>query len=205
VNAQRTWTVLLLGGASGVGKTTIAYQLADLFGVSVLQVDDLQAALERLTTPQQQPELHFWRTNWDEFSAFSDKQLVEHFVSVAQGVFGPALEAVIGQHLEDDIPVIVEGDFVTPALGLMDAFDQEADRGRVRGLFLHDAEAQIAANFGGREGDSQEFRAHASWLNGEWLREECARLGVPNLSARPWNSAVERAVAALLTPPRRSG
>jgi 2-phosphoglycerate kinase len=180
-----------------VGKTTLAYQLAERFGISVLQIDDLQASFEKLTTPAQQPELHFWRTNWDEFRALSDSELVEHYIAVARRVFEPALVAVVAQHLAEHIPVIIEGDFLTPTLAAMADFEGEPNSGRVRALFLHEDQSQISANYESREGAAQDFRARASWLNGQWLQAECARLSVPLLSPRPWVSAAERAAAAL--------
>jgi hypothetical protein len=62
---RRDWDVLLLGGAAGTGKTTIGYRVARLFDVGIVEVDDFQVILERMTTPQQQPALHFWRTHPD--------------------------------------------------------------------------------------------------------------------------------------------
>src|SRR4051812_40099507 len=47
VTARRTWEVLLLGGASGTGKTRVAYTLAQHLGVGITQVDDLYVVLER--------------------------------------------------------------------------------------------------------------------------------------------------------------
>jgi 2-phosphoglycerate kinase len=202
MDANRRWDVLLLGGASGVGKTRLARELADAYQVDVFHVDDLQAALEAVTTPEQQPELHWWRTHPEEFAQLSDRQLVEHFVAVSRGVFEPALVAIIAQHLDEDWPVIIEGDFVTPALATMDRFDDQPNSGRVRAVFLYEDESQIEKNYGGREGDGQVFRAHASWLNGQWLQQECASLQIPGLAARPWATAADRAVALLDEPSR---
>jgi Holliday junction resolvasome RuvABC ATP-dependent DNA helicase subunit len=47
---ERPWHVLLIGGASGIGKTTLANQLGQRFGVNVTQLDDIQTALEAVTT-----------------------------------------------------------------------------------------------------------------------------------------------------------
>ena len=38
----RRWEVLLLGGASGVGKTQVGYRLAHHFAVGITEVDDFQ-------------------------------------------------------------------------------------------------------------------------------------------------------------------
>jgi 2-phosphoglycerate kinase len=50
--------VLLLGGASGVGKTVLAHKLARHYGVSLLLVDDVRLAIQQVTTPEQHPALH---------------------------------------------------------------------------------------------------------------------------------------------------
>lgn len=47
--------------ATPVGKTSVSYRLAPHFGVAITEVDDFQVMLERMTTPEQQPALHWWR------------------------------------------------------------------------------------------------------------------------------------------------
>jgi 2-phosphoglycerate kinase len=118
-NFQRNWQVLLLGGASGVGKSSLSYPLARHYDINLTEIDDIQVALTKLTTPEQQPLLHFWRTNWDEFSSWSDEQHLSHFIQVSREVFQPALEAVIANHLETNRPVILEGDFILPELATL--------------------------------------------------------------------------------------
>ena len=46
-----SWLVLLLGGPSGVGKTTAAVQVAARLGAAWLTVDDLRLALARSGVP----------------------------------------------------------------------------------------------------------------------------------------------------------
>jgi broad-specificity NMP kinase len=60
---QRSWQVLLLEGPSGVGKTSVSYRLASHFGIGITEVDDFQVIRERMTTPTEQPILHYWRTH----------------------------------------------------------------------------------------------------------------------------------------------
>ncbi|MDZ4720664.1 MAG: hypothetical protein SH847_19590 [Roseiflexaceae bacterium] len=50
--AARQWQVLILGGPSGVGKTSVSYRLARHFGIGITEIDDFQALLERMTTPE---------------------------------------------------------------------------------------------------------------------------------------------------------
>ena len=59
----RQWQVLLLGGPSGTGKTAVSYRPAQYFGIGITEIDDFQALLERMSIPEQQPVLHFWRTH----------------------------------------------------------------------------------------------------------------------------------------------
>jgi 2-phosphoglycerate kinase len=43
--------VLLLGGASGTGKTAVSYRLARHFDIGITEVDELQIVLEHMNTP----------------------------------------------------------------------------------------------------------------------------------------------------------
>ncbi len=50
LNKNRNWTVLLIGGASGMGKSSIAYELARFYNVNVMEVDDVYQAVKAMTT-----------------------------------------------------------------------------------------------------------------------------------------------------------
>lgn len=41
--------VLLIGGASGTGKSSIAYELGKLLNMNIVQVDDFQCLVEEAT------------------------------------------------------------------------------------------------------------------------------------------------------------
>ena len=198
--------MLLLGGASGVGKSMLSHRLARRLGVNLTEIDDLQIAVETVTGPADQPLLHFWRTNVGEYMSWTDEARVQHFVRVCREVFLPVMRAVITDHLETGTPVVYEGDFLLPELATMATYGDEPNDGRVRALFLSEPdEAQIAANYEAREGGAQPERARASWLFDTFLCAECDRHGVPVVAARPWDSVVERALAALAEWARRLG
>ena len=53
--------VFLIGGASGVGKTTLGSALAARLGIKSLSIDDLLIAAQGVTTPETHPGLHVMR------------------------------------------------------------------------------------------------------------------------------------------------
>jgi 2-phosphoglycerate kinase len=190
-------TVLLLGGASGVGKSQIASDVAARFGASVVAVDDFHVVLERMTSPERYPELHRWRLHPEEVLALDDAGMLAHTRAYAE-VMAEALEAVIGNHLDSGPPIALEGDFILPSLAMQRTYDGVAADGHVRAVFIvEEDEDQLARNFLTREGEEQPRRARASWCYSEWLREECERIRVPAIASRPWATTLERALAAL--------
>lgn len=197
MSQRREWQVLLLGGASGVGKTSISSALARHYGVGITEVDDFQIVLERMTTGEEQPVLHFWRTNRDEMRRMDDGQRLQYTLQYA-GVMAEALDPVIANHIESRTPILLEGDFLLPSLAVRPRYGNLTANGLVRALFVYETEEQqILQNYLLREGAEQPQRARASWHYSEWLRQEAERLGIPTLSARPWDTALERAIAAL--------
>lgn len=194
----RSWTVLLFEGASGIGKTSVSYRLAQYFGVGLTEVDDFQVLLEQMTTPEQQPALHFWRTHPAPHQ-LAAQEIFEQGLSIGRSM-APGLEAVIANHLEEHTPIVLEGDFLHPALAAQTSFAGIPNEGRVRAVFLIEPdEAQLVANFLQREPQSgpQVTRARVSWLYGQWLKHEAERYGLAVLPARPWDTVFERVAAAL--------
>jgi 2-phosphoglycerate kinase len=197
VRMERDWQVVLIGGASEVGKTSVSYRLAHHFGVGITEIDDFQVILERMTTPEQYPELHLFRTEPETFFRMNEDEKVAHMVRYAT-VMALPLEHVIANHLEDGAPIILEGDFILPSLAVRGEYAGVPSNGRVRAMFLYEPkEAQISRNYAAREGAPQPGRARASWRNSEWLRAEAGRRTVPAIEARPWDTVFERALAVL--------
>ena len=195
----RSWQVLLIGGPSGAGKTSVSYRIAQHFGVGITEVDDFQVILEHMTTPTEQPALHYWRTHPDA-SHDAAEQMVAQLIAVGQAMT-PALELVITNHLESRAPIVLEGDFILPALLASSAVSGESASAKpVRALFIYeDDEEQLRQNFLQREPESgiQTKRAHVSWLYGRWLCEEAGRVGAIALPARPWHTLFARILTAI--------
>ena len=64
---QTNWVVFLIGGSSGVGKTSVANQLGLRFGASWLHVDDVRLAFQRsrVTLPERTEALYFFEETPD--------------------------------------------------------------------------------------------------------------------------------------------
>jgi 2-phosphoglycerate kinase len=185
---ERDWDVLLIGGASGTGKSSVGYRLAQHLGVGITEIDDLHASLLGMTTPAQLPMVHYWRTH-PEVEALEAGQIFALFLAVSRAM-APAIQAVVEQHLDSRVPIVLEGDYLLP--------ETVVAHPRVRTVFLYEPdEAQLLANYAAREPDGgvQAKRARGSWLQGEWLREECGRLDIPALPARPWETVLGRILA----------
>jgi 2-phosphoglycerate kinase len=194
---RRTWQVLLLGGASGVGTTSVGYRLAHHFGAALTEVDDVKGLLERMTTPEQYPALHYFRVHAAEEPRMDDEQIVAGVLGIGEVLSG-ALEIVIRNHLAARTPLVLEGDFLLPSLALRPTYDGVPAGGQVRAVFLvEEDERQLRRNFLAREGDEQPRRARVSRYHSEWLRREAERLGLPAVPARPWDTVLQRVIAAL--------
>lgn len=195
---KRRWDVLIIGGASGTGKTSISYRLAHDYGVGITEFDDVVEAVKAMTTPDQQPTLHYWDTH-PEAMSWAPQQVVDLTQAVCDRLH-PAAEAVVANHLDAGVPLVLEGDYLLPRLVTQVRFGVIPAAARVRGVFLFEPdEKQICANLELREpaGGDMTIRAHVSWLLNEARRLECERVSVPAVTARPWPTLLDRVRAAL--------
>lgn len=184
------WTVTLLCGASGVGKSCLARPLAGRYNVPLIEADDIVTALQAMTTAHQQPWLHFWRTH-PEAASWAPAKMADLHFSVASAL-RPAFSAVIADHIEFAAPAVMEGDYLLPELA--------AEFGpAVRAVVVNEPdEDQIVANYQRREpGSVQRHRAQVSALVGTELTRRAGRCQVPVVSARPWGDGLDRVDRAL--------
>ena len=112
LNRDRNWTVLFIGGASGMGKSSVAYELAHFYNVNVMEVDDICQAVKAMTTREILPAIHYWSTgiNWMDIGVSGN---VKWLIDVSKEMI-PGLKAIVDNHIEADVPVIIEGDFIHP-------------------------------------------------------------------------------------------
>ncbi|MGA4837763.1 hypothetical protein [Streptomyces sp. G45] len=199
------WRVLVVGGASGMGKTTVSRALALHYGVPVVEVDDIVEALLAVTRPEHLPEVHIWRTH-PEAAYEAPDSVVRRQIAIARAL-APAVEAVVANHVDTETPVIIEGDYVLPGLALAKGTEgtggPEGTGGLVRAVVVHeDDEDQVAANYYAREPEAgpQDHRARVSVRYGRWLAAQARAAGVPVVAPRPWHDLPHRADRALTGP-----
>jgi 2-phosphoglycerate kinase len=186
--STRPLSLILVGGPSGVGKSRLAHDLALRTASTVAQIDDLQTALETLVPPDRLPEYYTPSTTYLRTdSAEEINGAIEHLAAW----FAPAVRGVIANRMESHTPTVIEGDFISPELAL------ESRRLGVRALFLLASESEIRANFQQRDGDEQVGRARVSAMRSRRLAERCRALGLPAVSARPFETLMSRAWDAL--------
>jgi 2-phosphoglycerate kinase len=196
--AQLPWQVLLIGGASGTGKTIAAEVIGRQVGASWLQVDDLRLTLQfgGLLSPEQHPDL-FYFLQLDDVRQVGAEILLDKLIAIA-GLMAPAVGTVIGHHVATKKPVVVEGDGISPALAA-------TERGpAVRAVFLVETEEEVLHRnmFARGRGiaaertpeDQEQGRAWArlAWLYNRWLEREARQHGLLILSPRPYETLATR-------------
>ena len=201
---QTNWMVLLIGGSSGVGKTSVANQLGLRYGASWLQVDDVRLAFQRsrVTLPEKTEALYFFEETPDIWK-MPPERLRDGLIGIGQ-VLSPALEVVIENHVDTVAPVVIEGEAILPALLSRPSVRDRVSNGYVQAVFLVETEEEVLlANIvgrdrgmGGRREAELRTEARAKWLYGQWLADEAHRYSLPVLEPRPWSTLVERIMAA---------
>ncbi|MDQ3693460.1 MAG: hypothetical protein M3464_07515 [Chloroflexota bacterium] len=200
------WQVLLIGGPSGVGKSSAAKRMALRFGVPWLQVDDFRLALEwsrvTLPRPEDTAALYFFAETPGVWR-LPPQRLRDAFVGVGEAM-SPAIAKVVTNHVATADPIVLEGDGILPSLLSRPDVRAFATGGRVRAVFVVEPEEDaILTNMAARgrgitEFTAAELRTHAmaKWSYGQWLADTALRYGMPVLESRPWATLVDRIVAA---------
>ncbi|HEY6541642.1 MAG TPA: hypothetical protein VIZ18_11915 [Ktedonobacteraceae bacterium] len=198
------WTVLLIGGSSGTGKTLLGKQLGQRLGMSWLEVDDLRLALQRsrVILPEHTEALYFFEETphvWE----MPAERLCDGLIAAGR-VMAPALEVVIENHVDTAAPVIIEGDGILPSMFARPSVRDRAANGNVRAVFLIEPEEDaifanmLARNRGiaARTEAALRTEARAKWLFGRWLADEASRFELPVVESRPWLTLIERVMVA---------
>ena len=126
--------VILIGSASGIGKSTIASELAKKLGIThIIETDFIREIVRGIIGPEYAPALH--KSSFDAYITLRDKNRFEGnteglidagFEEHATFVI-PAIEKVIKIAVEDSEDVVIEGVHVVPGLIDTEKYKEDAD------------------------------------------------------------------------------
>ena len=192
------WLVLLIGGHSAAGKTTAAERLGRALGVPWLMVDDLRLAFQRaeVTLPSGTEALYL--DTQPGFRRGTPEEQCAALIDVGH-VMSAALEAIVENHVDQQLPIVIEGDGIVPSLlGRPPVLERAA---WIRAAFIVEPdESALRTALASRRGsravglgqDELQAESKAKWMFGQWLAEEASHHGLAVVEPRPWDTLPDR-------------
>lgn len=196
VTMQTNWTVLLVGGSSGVGKTYLAQQLGKHYGMSHMEADDLRVGLRTVTNRDAHPELFTFVDHQNYLEEFTEEQFVEKLLKTSETVFVAIID-IITKHVGFSERIVIDGDSIIP--NLLAKHTQEG----VKAIFLYDdlkhiRERQIKRNRNkNRTPEKMEINAQFSYAYSEALRIQAEENGFQTIKASPTETLFDRITSIL--------
>jgi 2-phosphoglycerate kinase len=110
--------ILLIGGATGTGKSTVATEVAHRLGINrVTSTDVVRQTLRAFFAPEYMPSIH--RSSFD---AGAGESLVDSFLEQTKKV-GIAIEASIERAVQEGWSMVLEGVHLVPGMLSLDGDD----------------------------------------------------------------------------------
>ena len=197
------WTILLIGGPTAAGKTTLAEALASRFEARYIDLDLFWIVLQRSVSADDAPELHFLDS--DEVWREDPRLLVEHYLRASAYVCR-AIEPVIAHHHIIGRRVVLEGCWVLPGFAQQGVYAGTPVNDGIRALFLDEpdvaaTEVRIRARphrwLEKLPYEAQRNHLAMQRLYGETICDQAVSAGLPVLDSQPFETLEARALLAI--------
>jgi len=201
-SAASNWTVLLIGGVSGTGKSTVAKAIARRHDADWLQVDDLRLALQwsdvRLPGEDATEALHFFERT-PEVWRLPAERLRDAMIAVGEAMT-EAVAIVVDNHVVQGDPAVIEGDGILPSIVEHPDLQVHLASGILKVVFLAPGDqGELLRNMLDRgrgvpdrsEADLLRI-AEMNWLYIAWLALEAAERSIPVVATQPLDSLAVR-------------
>ena len=125
--------VILIGSASGIGKSTIAAELAKTLNIKhLIESDFIRAVIRGIIGKEYAPALH--SSSYDAYKHIRNKNRYESYDELVSAGFDdhasyviPGLEKIIQRAITDYDDIIIEGVHLVPGLIDIEQFSDEAN------------------------------------------------------------------------------
>lgn len=125
--------VILIGSASGIGKSTIAAELAKQLGIKhLIESDFIRAVVRGIIGKEYAPALH--SSSYDAYKHLRNRNRYEDYSDLVSAGFDehasyviPALEKIIQRAITDYDDIIIEGVHLVPGLIDIEQFKEYAN------------------------------------------------------------------------------
>ena len=108
--------VFLIGGAPGVGKTTLGSALATRLGITSLSIDDLITAAQGVTTPETHPGLHVMRkVPFPEYFTNRSVDQLKADATLQHEATWPLVKQVVWKHPTLTSAIVIDGWHLRPS------------------------------------------------------------------------------------------
>ena len=197
------WLVLLIGGHSAAGKTTAAERIGRSLGVPWMMVDDVRLAFQRADASLPAGTEALYADMQPDFPRRAPEEQCAALIDVGRIMSAP-LEAIVENHVDQRIPIVIEGDGVLPSLLSRPPLLERA--AWIRAVFIVEPEeSALRAALEARGGGWVAGRTHAEiramadgkWMFGQWLAEEASRCNLAVVEPRPRDTLPDRLIAAV--------
>ena len=166
-------------------------------------VDDLRLAFQRadVTLPSGTEALYLDKQ--PSFRRRTPEEQRAALISVGN-IMSTALEAIVENHVDQRLPIVIEGDGILPSLlsrpAVLEraawtraAFIVESDKGALRTALASRGGSRVV----GRTPAELQAAVQANWMFGQWLAAEASRRNLAVVEPRPWDTLPDRLIDAV--------